>query len=291
MTNYTVEQIEERLVVLWRKILGIEGLESHQNFFALGGHSLLAIDLLNEVEERLGVRLNMKDVVESPTVKQMSLAIKQKVTTGALTIEHGLVESGLYPLTLNQKQVWSLNVLYPDSVTHNISTAIRIKRKLDIKLLTDAINLVVERQESLRTRFKIAQGVPWQEIIPEYHYQFKFVDIKEEDLKDEIQKQMKFIFKLDEAPLMRVIFYRLKEDEYVFFFMVHHIVWDGLSNTFFFHEFIEVYEKLEAKEKPELAPVKMSYKEHALREAQYLKSDEFIEQKNAWKEILQGRLP
>lgn len=292
MKNNDFLHIHEGLARLWKKVLSIETLpEYDQNFFALGGHSLLAIDLLNDIEESHGIKLNMKELVENPTISLLAKIIHTKKVT---TVEIGadeFKERGLYPLTLNQKQVWGLNALYPESITHNISTAIRIKKHLDIKILTETINFIVKRQESLRTRFKVEQGITFQEIIPEYTYNFAFIDIHESDLKSEIQKEMKHVFKLTEAPLMRIKFYRLGKEDYVFFFMVHHIVWDGLSNTYFFHEFIQTYEALEKGLNPDLPALGMSYKEHAIREISYMASSEFQEQKAAWKTILEGELP
>lgn len=245
MNKNTLTYIHEKLARIWEKSLSLEAVKYDQNFFSVGGHSLLAIDLLNAIEETFEVKVSMKELVENPTILELGKIILSKKASVQVVHLHEFKERGLYPLTLNQKQVWGLNALYPDSITHNISTAIRLKRRLDIKLLTETINLIVKRQDSLRTRFKVEQGVTFQEVIPEYIYDFEFVDVSEENLKAEIQKEMKFIFNLTEAPLMRIKFYRLGHDEFVFFFLFHHIIWDGLSNTYFFHEFIETYEMLE----------------------------------------------
>lgn len=291
MAKEELGHIQDRLSAIWKRLLSIEGLSLDQNFFALGGHSLMAIDLLSEIEEAFLVKLNMKDVVESPNVLELSqviLAHKKMAGTHRSTIDYS---NGFYPLTVNQKQVWGLNALYPNSITHNISTAIIINQKLDLDLLTTTINTIVQRHESIRTRFKVKNGVPHQEIIPEYSYHFEFIDIKEEDLKTTLQQEMKYIFNLEEAPLMRLRFYRLAPDRYVFFFLVHHIIWDGLSNTFFFHEFISLYKALEKNEVIETPVNRIHYKEHAVKEIEYLKSEEFLEQKRSWQSVFNDKLP
>lgn len=291
MAKEELEHIQDRLSSIWRRLLSVEGLTPDQNFFALGGHSLMAIDLLSEIEEVFLVKLNMKDVVESPNVMELSqviLAYKKSVNTHTNSTDYS---NGFYPLTVNQKQVWGLNALYPDSITHNISTAIIINQKLDINLLTTTINTIVKRHESIRTRFKVKNGVPHQEVIPEYLYHFEFIDIKEEDIKTTLQQEMKYVFNLEEAPLMRLRFYRLAEDKYIFFFLVHHIIWDGLSNTFFFHEFISLYKSLEQNIEADVPAIRLSYKEHAVKEIDYLKSEDFFEQKKSWKSVFNDKLP
>lgn len=285
------QDIQERLAAIWKRLLSVEHLSHEQNFFAMGGHSLLAIDLLSEIEEIFLVRLNMKDIVEAPNVADLSQLILSYKKKSLSKENHLDFINGLYPLTVNQKQVWGLNVLYPTSITHNISTALKINRKLDIQILTKTINAIVKRHESLRTRFKVHHGVPNQEIIPEYEYSFEFIDIKEECLKETLQEEMKYIFNLEEAPLMRIKFYRLNDEQYVFFFLVHHIIWDGLSNTFFFHEFISLYRSFEGQIKSDLPDVRLHYKEHAIKEIDYLKSEDFFEQKKSWESVLTGDLP
>jgi amino acid adenylation domain-containing protein len=285
------QHIQERLASIWKRLLGLERLTHDQNFFAMGGHSILAIDLLSEIEEVFAVKLNMKDIAEAPSVHDLSQIILTYKKNVALASQNLDFSNGYYPLTTNQKQVWGLNVLYPESITYNISTAIKINRKLDINLLTKTINTIVERHESLRTRFKIHNGVPHQEVIPEYKYHFEFIDIKQEQLKEVLQEEMKHLFNLEEAPLMKINFYRLSEEEVVFYFLVHHIIWDGLSNTFFFHEFISIYRSLENGENISVPEVRLAYKEHAVKEIEYLKSEDFFEQKRSWENIFKGKLP
>lgn len=291
MIKKECHHIQERLAPIWKRLLSLDTLTYDQNFFAMGGHSLLAIDLLNEIEEVFSVKLNMKDIVEAPSVNDLSQIILTYKNNIALASQNLDFSNGLYPLTVNQKQVWGLNALYPKSITHNISTAIKINRKLDIHLLTKTINTIVERHESLRTRFRVHNGIPHQEILPEYTFQFQFIDIKEENLKETLQQEMKYIFNLEEAPLIRIRFYRLSEEKIVFFFLVHHIIWDGLSNTFFFHEFISIYRSLENNEAIDTPEVRLDYKEHAVKEIAYLKSEDFFEQKRSWDNLFSGKLP
>lgn len=290
-TKEECHHIQARLALIWKRLLSVDTLTHDQNFFAMGGHSLLAIDMLSEIEEVFSVRLNMKDIVEAPSVKDLSQIILTYKNNIKLADQNLDFSNGIYPLTMNQKQVWGLSVLYPDSITHNISTAIKINRKLDIGLLTQTINTIVKRHESLRTRFKVHNGIPHQEIVPEYEYHFEFIDIKQEQLKTVLQEEMKYIFNLEEAPLMRIRFYRLSEDEIVFFFLVHHIIWDGLSNTFFFHEFISLYTALEKNEEIPAYDIRLSYKEHAIREIDYLRSEDYFDQKKSWENLFRGKLP
>ncbi|MCX7922788.1 MAG: HAD-IIIC family phosphatase [Clostridia bacterium] len=64
--------IEEKLVEIWQRILGIERIGVNDNFFALGGQSLLAITLISEAARVLHKDITLQDLFENPTVAQLA---------------------------------------------------------------------------------------------------------------------------------------------------------------------------------------------------------------------------
>jgi hypothetical protein len=70
--------IEQELAEIWIKVLGVNRVGIHDNFFALGGHSLLATRVMSLVMESFHVRLTLRSLFESPTVALLALAIEQK---------------------------------------------------------------------------------------------------------------------------------------------------------------------------------------------------------------------
>src|SRR5918994_2447601 len=71
---------EELLVRIWEDVLRLEVEEGDvrpdDNFFDVGGHSLAAAQLLSSVDGAFGVRLSMREFLESPTVAEMCAAIE-----------------------------------------------------------------------------------------------------------------------------------------------------------------------------------------------------------------------
>src|SRR5262249_5347017 len=51
--------IEEGLVAIWTRVLGIKRVGVHDNFFELGGHSLLATQVVSAVRETFHVELSL----------------------------------------------------------------------------------------------------------------------------------------------------------------------------------------------------------------------------------------
>ncbi|MCV3216977.1 amino acid adenylation domain-containing protein [Plectonema radiosum NIES-515] len=60
--------LEEDLVNIWREVLGIEQIGTHDDFFTLGGHSLLATQIISRVRELFQVALPLRSLFENPTV-------------------------------------------------------------------------------------------------------------------------------------------------------------------------------------------------------------------------------
>jgi acyl-CoA synthetase (AMP-forming)/AMP-acid ligase II len=48
---------------VWGSALGVQGIRVQDNFYDLGGHSLLSMQVIKELEERTGVRLNLRAMV------------------------------------------------------------------------------------------------------------------------------------------------------------------------------------------------------------------------------------
>ena len=47
-------ELEEQLVAIWQRCLGLSKVGVHDDFFDLGGHSLLAVQVLVDIERELG---------------------------------------------------------------------------------------------------------------------------------------------------------------------------------------------------------------------------------------------
>jgi len=65
-------RVMARMRGVWREVLGCAPKAGGDNFFDLGGHSLLAIELALKAETAFGVRLDVIDVFDYPTLEAFS---------------------------------------------------------------------------------------------------------------------------------------------------------------------------------------------------------------------------
>ncbi len=60
--------LEERLVEIWKEILGAEEIGVNDNFFDLGGQSIKAIKVVMKVQKEFKVSLNLQELFQNPTI-------------------------------------------------------------------------------------------------------------------------------------------------------------------------------------------------------------------------------
>lgn len=61
-------EVERKLAAAWIKVLGLEQVGVHENFFDLGGYSLLAVKLINEIERELGQKIPLMTLFQTATI-------------------------------------------------------------------------------------------------------------------------------------------------------------------------------------------------------------------------------
>ncbi len=77
--------LEERLVEMWRELLGVERVSVDDDFFALGGHSLMATRLASRLRRELGVELPLSRLFELRRLADLAQAIlDQRFARGEL---------------------------------------------------------------------------------------------------------------------------------------------------------------------------------------------------------------
>lgn len=73
-TDYVTPEsgVEQTLAAMWQRLLGVEGIGIHDNYFDLGGNSVLATRLFDEIETRFGRKLPLATLYEAPTVAELA---------------------------------------------------------------------------------------------------------------------------------------------------------------------------------------------------------------------------
>jgi amino acid adenylation domain-containing protein len=74
---------ERRLTAIWQRLLGIETIGVHDDFFELGGDSLLATELTAAIGSTFQMRLYFRAIFDTPTIASMAERVDRTHDTGA----------------------------------------------------------------------------------------------------------------------------------------------------------------------------------------------------------------
>jgi amino acid adenylation domain-containing protein len=294
-------ELEEAILVAFCELLGVSEIGIYDSFFDLGGHSLLVAQLASRLGRRFGMELPMRVVFERPTVAEVAEWIDAKAGAAQKTdlgvIPHRADQSAA-PLSLMQQRLWFLEELQPGGLTYDLPWAQGLLGPLDETAFERALNEVVRRQSALRTTICVQDGVPVQEVQSELVVALLPVEdlsslppeARRSALHQRLSELVSEPIDFRTAPAFRARLFRLGPEEHVFFFMVHHIVWDGWSFDLFGQEMAVLYQAYRQGQSSPLAPVPITYGDFAAWHRGWLQGEELARQLDYWKEALSGYL-
>ncbi|MED1785881.1 condensation domain-containing protein, partial [Brevibacillus fortis] len=286
-------QTEEQVAAIWSQVLGIEKVGIQDNFFELGGHSLLATRVISRLRDMFAGEVPIRTLFENPTVAELSEALGSflQETSGASIVP--VSREGHLPLSFAQQRLWFLDQLMPDSVLYNIPQAMRLHGNLNIEAWNKSLQVLIQRHESLRTTFGHVDGQAVQMIHPYEEQSLRVIDLRElpaDECEAEAQRlagrEAATPFNLSEGPLFRTILIRISEQEAVFLFNMHHIIFDGWSIGIFIKEMRALYEAFVYGKEPELADLTLQYSDYAVWQRKWMEEDVLTQQLAYWKEKL-----
>jgi amino acid adenylation domain-containing protein len=289
------QKFEVQIIETWKEVLGINNISSTDNFFSIGGHSLLAIEVAAKLTEKFRLSITIKDIFEYDDVQSLASKIATTLpNTKSLELPPIIpaMINRLVPVTNNQMQVWYLEEMFAGTTMHNLPSAIRLKTKVDKKILEKAFDTLIQRHDVLKTAIIVEDGVPVQKMLEVDATKIEVERATLETIVSKLNIDAKFVFDKKRPPLFRVKLYKLADDDYVLFFMVHHAIWDGWSFDIFFEELNIAYSTIHSSGNAvfETSPT-MRYADYSAWMSELISAKLLDNQFQYWKDKLAGPLP
>ncbi|WP_047686004.1 non-ribosomal peptide synthetase, partial [Xenorhabdus sp. NBAII XenSa04] len=283
-------EMEVALAEIWQNLLGLEQIGRHDHFFELGGHSLLAIQLVSRVRQDLARELPLQQLFANPLLANLAQTLTETSTTTQRVIPVSNRNQPL-PLSFAQQRLWFLGQLDPaTSLAYHIPLALRLIGTLNHHALITALGQLVARHESLRTRFVLIDGQPYQQIdsadigftlscqdlrllTPEKH-PHRIAELTA------IEAQTPFNF--TEGPLIRGQLLQLTDEEHVLLLTQHHIISDRWSINVLIRELGERYRAILSGHNDPLPPLPIQYADYAVWQRDWLQEAALTQQREFW---------
>jgi amino acid adenylation domain-containing protein/non-ribosomal peptide synthase protein (TIGR01720 family) len=277
---------EQTLAEIWCKVLRLDRIGIHDDFFRSGGDSILSI-LVVARSAKAGIRFTTRDLFQHPTIAGLaSLAPSTAPATS-----QGAVD-GTVPLTPIQH--WFFEREFPNPHHFNQSVLLEVDPGLSIDVLRRAIEQLVAHHDALRLRFtqdRVGEAASWRQThaIPEGTAQVSEVDLagistaEQQSTIAMLAEEAQSGLKLSNGPILRGVLTRFSNNSPTQLLLaVHHLVVDGVSWRILLDDLSTICRQLANNEPIQLPAKTASFKDWATWLREYSTSETLAAESDYW---------
>lgn len=203
-----------------------------------------------------------------------------------------------FPLSFSQQHLWTLDRLDPLNAAYNIPIAIRLRGALELDALNRTLFELIQRHESLRTKFVMVDDQPRQIVEAVKPQSLVVVDLThlEETERDAEATARASVeasrpFRLDQSPLLRLSLLRFSTTDHVLIVVMHHIISDEWSLSVLFREIALRYQAFRAGEPSPMEPLPIQYADYSVWQRERLQGENQQRLLDYWKGRMQDLTP
>jgi len=298
---------ENKLSIIWCEVLNLnpKSLSIFDNFFEIGGDSIISIQIVSRAQ-REGINISPKVLFENPTIAELATQIDAQ---DKIIGEQGLVQG---EVTLSPIQHWFFNQDMTEAHHFNQSLLFNLTKTTSMKSLILIVSELLKQHDVFRLRFfKSDHG--WLQthdnssnslfsahnIVTEHTIKLDqnfdhTTDIGSADnhVNQYILKHSKMIqssLSLEQGPLFKVVLYHVNARFQKMLFIVHHLIFDGVSWRILFDDLALALEQQGQNETPMICfgPKTTSFQSYTEKLLVYAKSDAVKEDSAYWLDLFQ----
>ena len=228
---------ESRVAEIWRKVLGVDRVGRHDNFFDLGGDSIKAL-LISSRAEQEGLCLDVRSILAAQTVAKAAMLCR---TSGANSGGASPISDRL-PTPMEE---WFKEQDFEDPDAYCHSLALRFRNRAQTSFVHASIKHVLSRHDVFRHRWESGRFAPSELAPPDFFVdQRNVLSTDSESLRRAIEEtaagQRRGI-DIGGGRLFEACVVRGKDEDYLVV-TAHHLAVDGYSWRVLLDQISEAYE-------------------------------------------------
>jgi amino acid adenylation domain-containing protein len=202
-----------------------------------------------------------------------------------------------YRLSPTQYSLWFIHEHLGGDKVYNLTATLKIEGDLDTTILQKAFKNVIQKHESLRTQFVIKEdGNVRQRILPNDAVYFELEaedcsELSKEAVHQKLDAKYQTPFQLEKDLLVKSSVFKLKENEHILLFVMHHIISDGWSLQIFTKEVIEEYQQLLSGKETVVKSLPLQYKDYSEWLNKELEGEDYAKKLAFWKDQFETLSP
>jgi hypothetical protein len=288
MESYLLEQISQISKIK------IPRSRSTHSLASIGLDSLMAVELKNRIEADLELAVPLTALLQEGGAAQLADALLELLNGPVVSSAVSITTTQPYeeqPLSYVQQSIWFLHQLAPELAAYNVAFAARIRSEVDVATLRRALQILVDRHPSLRTRFLTRDTGPVQQVDERAEIDFEQIDASAPELSEAIVADAHRPFDIEHGPVFRARLFTSSDNEQVLLLTAHHLVIDGWSFWVLLDELRELYAAEKNHLAPSLAPLAFQYSDFVRWQDEMLAGSQGEQLWNYWQKELSGDLP
>jgi amino acid adenylation domain-containing protein/non-ribosomal peptide synthase protein (TIGR01720 family) len=293
--------LEAAIAGIWQRVLGLEQVGVHDDFFALGGHSLTTIQVRSRIKHQLGAELPLRSLFDHPTLAELAVEVGRILDAGGARMPQGAIprlpDAAYYELSHAQRRLWFVQRMEPTDISYNMPELNLLAGGLRAGVLRRAFHELVVRHAILRTSFAAIDGEPAQRIAPQPASGLSIIDLsalpghaRDAAVRALVAVDARTPFDLATPPV-RARLLMLAADRHLLHLTLHHIVTDAWSWQRLGHDLLALYTAFAAGRDNPLPPLPIRYVDFAAWQNGRVRRGEFAGDERYWLGRLKGTLP
>ncbi len=202
---------------------------------------------------------------------------------------------GPRPLSFGPESLWYLDRLAPHSPVYNVPFLARLRGKLNIPALHRALDALVDRQEVLRTVFLPSQGAPVAFVLHRRPVDLKYVDLRHLPESEREPQALRLAteeasrrFNLARDAMLRPFLYQVADDDYMFLFVTHHIIFELGSLAILYRDLSGFYNAFASGRAPDLPKLTFRDSDFSAWQRRALQGEHLEKLRRFWRQQLAG---
>lgn len=146
---------------------------------------------------------------------------------------NGLASQSQLPLLSGQKRLWLMSQQDSANPAYNIQLNYHLRGSINYCTFKDSIRLLFNRQHTVFSVFRQAEGVPYIEIIPRdvelelIDFSHLISDTRRDRILSFAGEESRKCFDIENGPLYRLFLLKEDDENYIFHATIHHLIFDG----------------------------------------------------------------
>lgn len=305
-------EMEQRVFACWEKVFQSVEFGITDNFFDLGGDSIKMIQLISALKSSFHIAIKNQEIFKLTTIEQQAVYVKEKydpkearniveaaaVQDESKEDEAEMLLENMVILSAAQKRQWIMYEMNPECPYYNNTIAIRVTGAVVIPCLKMAIYQLIDRHETLRTKYGVRNGTCYQIVEEQGNINIDEIDLmsmqeeeRESKLEQLYQEEANAVIHIDYQIPIRATIMRCNQGELILLMSIHHIASDGWSMRVLLQDLSRIYSDILTYGRNRMPELNMQYSEYAKWQYDFMNSKEYQSQLDYWKEELKDAPP